>query len=293
MRHLVPVLVLGAAISAPPAGAQEPPPQALLEKIAATSASKGPVPIGTDDDVYCSGYVGDPDETFAGSIIDGEMSQSQTLYFEGDIVYLNIGSAQGAVAGQEFTVVRPGRLVYPARHQGFAPAGRFYETPARLRILCAQENTSISEIVSSCLDVEVGDRIAPFEPIPIPLVRRTPRITSCDPASGKVTGQIMEMKGFGDIVGQDTVVYLDRGEDDGLIAGDFMTVFRTTDDPSEFIAWMGDSTQRPRQGDEGVVRIVRTILGEVAVLKTGPRTSVAKVVNMRESMRLGDKVELK
>ena len=115
-----------------------------------------------------------------------------------------------------------------------------------MRVICAQERASIAEIVYGCADVELGDFIVPFEPIPVPLVRRTQPSTICDVPNGKPIGHIVDTRDAVTPVGTDTVVFLDLGESDGLNPGDFLTVYR------------------PSTRAEGV----RTILGEAAILTT-------------------------
>src|SRR5262249_49796104 len=117
----------------------------------------------------------------------------------------------------------------------------------------------------------VGDRILPFEPVPIPLVRRTRPFTSCDPPPAKMVGHIVDSRDQVTPIGTDTIVFLDLGDVDGIAPGDFLTVYRV----------------RPSANG------VRTILGEAAVLTTRNRTSVAIINSMRDSMVVGDEVELK
>lgn len=282
MRHLLVLALLGAV--AVPAGAAGPAspgpatsreaaplPQVGIELVApVTSASSGPVAIGVDADVYCSGYLGNPDEAFPAAVVGAETQGLQAMYFQGDVLYVDIGTSRGAVAGQEFWVVRQASLVYENEND-LSPVGRIWETPARLRIICALTDESIAEIIASCDPVVVGDRLTPFEPIPIPLVRRTRFATSCDPPTGKLTGRIVAAFDRVTPIGQESIVYLNRGELDGLTPGDFLTVYRHHSAATE----------------------VRTILGEAAVLTTRERTAVAKIVTMQDLMGVGDEVELK
>ncbi len=280
MRLLLTSVLLGAsfvpALAAPPAALreaaplpQQPPGQ--IEVVApVTTASQGPIAVGVDADVYCSGYLDRLDQVLPGSVVGAENQDIQTIFFQGDILYIDIGTKRGAVAGQEFWVVRPGQEIADPYDETIT-LGRIWETPARVRIICALEDNSIAEIVQSC-DVSVlGDLLAPFEPIPIPLVRRTRSLTSCDPPTGKLLGRIVGVFDRATPIAQESIVYLDRGELDGLTPGDFLTVFR-------------------KHVGSGVVR---TLLGEVAVLTTRDRTSVGKVVAMRDVMGVGDEVELK
>ncbi len=233
-------------------------------------AVSGPAPIGVEADVYCSGYLGEVSEIFPGAIVSAEKDKNQTIFMKGDIVYLDIGAVDGVEAGAEFTIVRPRQAVNKwGSVSDFV--GRIYRTPGRVRVLCAQERSSIAEISYSCTDVQVGDFVMPFEPVPVPLVRRTQIVTICDVPNGKVTGHILETREGETPIGTNSTVYLDLGEADGLNPGDFLTVYR------------------PSGRAEGV----RTILGEASILTTKDRTSVAIITLMSDTMGVGDTVELK
>ena len=64
---------------------------------------------------------------------------------------------------------------------------------------------------------------------------------------------------------------INLGRDDAIQPGDFLTVYRENTQP----------------GQE------RQILGEVGVLTTEAKTLTAKIVAMRYSMRVGDRVEIR
>jgi hypothetical protein len=230
----------------------------------------GPLPIGVEADVYCSGYLGSRDETFVGRIVNAEKERNQSMFMVGDVLYLDIGVEAGVQAGMELTIVRPSRLV-DRWNSVRESVGRIYMTPGRVRVLCAQEKSSIAEIVYSCNEVEVGDYVAPFEPIPVPLVRRTRPQGICDTPNGKPLGHLVDTRDAVTPVATGTVVFLDLGEQDGLNPGDFLTVFR------------------PSTRAVGV----RTVLGEAAILTTRDRTSVAIVTSMVDYMGVGDAVEIK
>ncbi|HTS02732.1 MAG TPA: hypothetical protein VMN04_09425 [Thermoanaerobaculia bacterium] len=258
----------GAAILSREAG--DAPPSRIETAPRRPAAISGPIPIGVEADVYCSGFLGEADERHSGRIVAAEKEKNQTLFMTGDILYLDIGSADGVEAGMEFTVARPERLVN--RWNSVRDVlGRIYLTPGRLRVICAQERSSIAEIDYACSDVEVGDVVIPFEQIPVPLVRRTLPLTTCDAPNGKPVGHIVETRDAVTPIGTGTVVFLDLGESDGLNPGDFLTVYR------------------PSERAEGV----RTVLGEAAILTTRSGTSVAIVTSMTDFMAVGDAVEVK
>jgi len=252
-----------------PQEAVEPSP--VIEELSADRSSMSkPFPVGWEDDVYCAGWIGAMTEPKTGILVAAEYEDSRHMYGVGDIVYSDVGARDGLMAGQEFQVIRPGHEVY--RVGSITDVlGRFYHTPARMKVVCVQETTAILEITASCEPSYLGDLLVPFEPIPIPLVRASPPLTQCDAPSGKITGHIVEAKDRATPVGTDSVVFLDLGEEDGLYPGDFLTVFRA-------------------RNDDGTIR---TLLGEVAVLWTKGRTCVAKVTSMVDHMRAGDFVEMK
>lgn len=283
MRHPLAALTAGILLAATsalqavddtrPALTREVAPArpALIEKVVrAPRTVTGPLAIGVETDVYCSGYLGEMSEIFPGAIVSAEKEKNQTFFMLGDIVYLDIGERDGLAAGMEFTIVRPQQAV---NKWGSVTdvVGRVYQTPGRLRVICAQERSAIAEISYSCMDVQVGDSIMPFEPIPVPLVRRTQIMTMCDTPNGKVIGHIVETRLGETPVGKDSLVYLDLGEADGLNPGDFLTVYRAS----------------------GRAEGVRTILGEASILTTRRRTSVAIITLMADTMGVGDSVEIK
>ena len=283
MRHPLAVLTAGILLAALPAlRASDEPRPALTQGPSAAGSSRletvvkvpqtvsGPLPIGIEADVYCSGYLGEPAEVFPGTIVSAEKEKNQTFFMEGDIVYLDIGERDGVRAGMEFSIVRPQQLVN-RWHSDVEVVGRIYLTPGRVRVICAQEKSSIAEISYGCFDTQIGDFVVPFEPVPVPLVRRTQVATICDTPNGKLIGHIVENRGAVTPVGTDSIVFLDLGEADGLNPGDFLTVYR------------------PSGRAEGV----RTILGEASILTTRARTSVAIVTLMSDTIYVGDSVELK
>ncbi len=267
MRKPLSVLLFAAALAGPgrPGVAADKPPAPP-----ASTAISPPLPIGVEADVYCTGWVDDAEAVFPASIFSAERIDSKQGLIEGDVVYVSAGTKQGVSAGQEYWVVRPARTVY--KHGSVLDVlGRVYLTPGRVRVLCAQDDSAIAEIVLSCSDVNVGDSLLPFEPVPVPLARRTAPLSSCDPTTGKVTGYIVDDVDQITPIAKDSVVFLDVGDEDGVAPGDFFSVYRI---PSSEYS-------------------VRILLGEASILTTKRKTSVAIITSMRDTMYVGDHVEMK
>jgi hypothetical protein len=272
--------------------APAPPPGALTPAEAAGS----PVPLGAESDIYCSGYIGELDEQFpfavvgseydslgldvsnydvrVGKHIQGRYGSASTVKLglaTGDIIYVDGGRARGLSPGTQFTVVVPDQpVVHPVlRHI----VGRFYHYLGRIRILSVQESTAIAEIVHTCDPIVVGAFLTPFQPEPVPLGRSTAmRPVNFPVAAEKLESAPSIVYARDDVLslGADHVVHVDLGEQD-VTPGDLYTIYRENSRPG----------------------LPPIILGELAVLSVHRHFSVAKILESRYPIRLGDRLDPK
>ncbi len=291
----------GAGSTAEPADETAEASKPVAGVITAGAAASPPTPLGAESDIYCSGYVGTVNEAFpfaitgseydvlsprsrngATSITVGAPSSSEVGRYgvidtakyglsTGDIVYLSGGSEGGMSAGQIFTVVEPGHeVIHPVSGHLF---GRFYRYLGRVRVLSVQEKTAIAEIVHSCDPVTVGARLSAFQAEPVPLGRRTAmRPINYPTEAAKLADAPAIVYSKDDIVslGEDHVVYIDRGADADVTPGDIYTIYRMN---------------RP-----GLPPVV---LGELAILSVHPKSSVARIVRSRYEIFVGDRIDIK
>ncbi|MDP9120235.1 MAG: LysM peptidoglycan-binding domain-containing protein [Acidobacteriota bacterium] len=279
----------------PSSPGEEPMPapevQGVMSSVQATGA---PVPLGSESDIYCTGFIGDPDQKFplaiAGSEyealhpsttflnmkpIQGAFGPVNTAKYDlsaGDIVYLNGGRAQGLSPGQQFTVVEKGRkVIHPIRHD---VVGRFYQYLGRVRVLSVQDDSAIGEIAHSCSAIHKGSLLQPFEPVPVPLARPTAmRPVNLPPAAEKLREAPVILLARDDIftVGQDSVVLIDRLDNQDLTPGDIFTIYR-----------LHDGNNFPP-----------VLLGELAVLSVHAHSAVAKIIQSRYPIYVGDRLDPK
>ena len=255
-------------------------PRALPAQDAAVSS---PQPMGYENDVYCFGYVGAPNESFSGVIFSGDAVTEQSSFFMDDIVY---AEGSGIQAGDEYWIIsQQDPVVDPFNGQ---PLGVFYQYRGRARALCVKGSNAILQIVFACTDIPVRSSLKPFEPVPVPLARRTLPMTVCDDPNGKPVGTIVLARDgvVGIATGQDVIV--DLGADANLSPGDFLTVFRYQM-PRDFdITAAGTLDAR-----HVVTTLPRTLLGEAAVLTVGDRTATVRIVSTERTIEVGDRVEIK
>jgi len=279
-------------VTVPPASAPDAPPPPGVA--GANEATGSPVPLGAETEIYCQGYIGDLDETFpfaivgseyeslsidpytrkgtgwrVGSFVSGANSVKIGLA-SGDIVYVDGGRSRGLSAGSLFTILAPDKPVaHPLTRD---VVGRYYRYLGRLRILSVQETTAIAEVVQTCDAIFVGSFLVPFEPEPVPLGRSTAmRPVNYPAAAEKLAHAPAIIYAKDDILalGADHVVHVNLGEQD-TTPGDMYTIYREN-----------------RPGMPPVV------IGELAVLSVHKRFSVAKIIESRYPIRLGDRLDPK
>jgi len=247
--------------------------------VARMAIPNNPIALGTEADIYCYGYIGDPNEPMPNYIASHEnvdvkyviravpeMPADATI---GDLIYVAGGPNSGLVAGETYLVVQPAELInHPVTGRTM---GRQYDYIGQVRILCTEENRSRAIVVQACREIPIGARLKPIPQLPIPIARVPTMRAWCDPASGKTSGYIVDSREWDLGLVEGNLVQIDLGRDDALQPGDFLTVTR----PSE----------RRDQPD--------VILGQIGVLTTEARTSTAIVLQVRREIFIGDRVELR
>lgn len=253
-----------------------------------------PQAFGFDADLACSGFVGDEDTKTIAQIVGSEhevyvpslSGKAETSSVTGDwgkasvikyglefsdIVYLDGGEAVGLSPGGLYAAIAPSQKV---RHPLTGKViGRFVRSLGLVRVLSTQASSAIGEIVQACDPIPVGTMLQVYEAEPIPLGRRTTPRPVNDPSPADTltnTPVIVMAKDRVVSLGEDHVVFLDQGSDQNLTPGDVFTVYRMN-----------------RAGMPPVP------VGEVAVLSVRPQSAVARIIQSRLPIYVGDRLEKK
>ena len=248
--------------------------------IARLARERRPIPLATESDIYCYGYIGHPEEPMPNRIAssedvevkyvprqnDPEMPSDVTV---GDLIYVDGGAETGLVAGETYLAVQPDHIV---RHpETGALIGRQYNYIGQVRILCIEGNRSRAIVTQACTEIPIGTRLKPIPQLPIPIARIPEMPEWCDPPSGRTNGYIVDSRSWDLGVVEGNLVQINIGRDHQIAPGDFLTVYR----PSP-------RADQPRQ-----------VLGQIGVLTTEATTATAVVVNARWEILVGDQVELR
>ncbi|MEO8378764.1 MAG: LysM peptidoglycan-binding domain-containing protein [Acidobacteriota bacterium] len=238
-----------------------------------------PLALGTEADIYCYGYIGDPNEPMPNYIASHEDVEVKYLFRAttdtpsdatfGDLIYIHGDASTGLVAGDSYLLVLPMEMVkHPVTG---AVMGRQYDYIGQVRILCTEEGRSRAIVVRTCREIPIGARLKPIPQLPIPIARVADLPAWCDPPTGKTSGVIVDSRDWSLGLVEGNLVQIDLGRNDQLQPGDFLTVSRP-------------STRRDQPD---------VVLGQIGVLTTEDRTATAIVISSRRELQIGDKVELR
>ena len=260
-----------------------------IEATAPQTTEAAPQPLGSEAEVACFGYLGPTNEGFIAEVIGAQEVSEQTDFTTNNLLYLDAGADRGLKPGDEFWIITPGdEVLHPSSGQDL---GRFYDYRGRAVVLCVEAHTATVRVTHACTDIPMGSFLKAYEPIPIPLGRKSPPAVACDPPSAKAKGRIVYTRDGVYQIGTDTDVLVDLGLAEGLQPGDFLTIYRYNYGFEYGIRPQGTYWVNlpPPEG----VQIPRTYLGELAILSVGDRWATARVTDANRLIEVGDEVELK
>ena len=269
------------------------PEQTIILESTTVSTESAPQALGYESDVYCSGYLSSKPQSFPARLVGAENLAEQIDFMAGDLVYASGGYDKGFSAGNEFFLVTPeNQIFHPVTGQSL---GTYYRYRGRGVVETALGKSSIVRVTSGCTDVPLGTYLKPFEPIPIPLARKTPPAGMGDLPSGKALGHIVYNRESIVSLGADHTVLVDLGAAEGIEPGDFLTVFRYVQGRPEGreIGAVGANWVKVRDPQLAGEDVPRTYLGEIAVLTVGDHWSVGRITDSYRLIEVGDEVELK
>ena len=239
------------------------------------------------------GFIGDPDRDVWGEIAGAV--EEQMLLAEGSHVYLMLEEDKRVEPGQELTVFRSVRQpedVPGARK----PPGEIVRVNGTVRIDRFDPNTRVARgVITESLDViERGAKVGP--------VKRTFQVVTRKPNTKTVEARVLTSFYPHVYLAQNQIVFLDRGQEDGLATGNTLYILRRGDtwrksldtaskmvrdrlkmDSPEIV----DIETTPLSGDER--KFPEEVVAELRVLRAEPKSAVALVLQSRRELVPGDR----
>jgi LysM repeat protein len=216
-----------------------------------------------------AGYI-TPAAHFLGTIFHSQ-EEPENLS-PGNHVVIDVGTDQQLQVGDQFTIWRPTATVqHPvsAQHIGTLVAPQGTATAVHV-----QASTAILRISQSFNEIEVGDRVQKIS-------SSRSRAISVEfvPVEREIGGVIIASQDSKVSSAEEDIVYIDKGEQEGVQIGDQFKVYRE-----------GDTVQHPTS--HLPVHLPRNAIGELSILDVQDHTATAAVTYSQRELSVGAPVEL-
>jgi hypothetical protein len=215
----------------------------------------------TDSDLYCSFYLFEEGQTLPEmKIIGAERENEKSMMNDADTVYINKGSMDGLEMGQLFLVIGLGEKV--------GTYGLVTERLGRARVVRLEDNLAVARLEKTCGGVRVGDYLLPFQDEEGEIGKDL-GFEYLDPGAG-IKGQVIYVRDDTHIGAAGQWALIDLGRRHCVQIGDQLTVFKRA---------------RPD--------LPREAVGNVIIIDVRMRTATVKILSSRDSINIGDEVQLK
>lgn len=143
-----------------------------------------------------------------------ESKDDKTMISTGDTVYVKQLKTTPIILGKHYTVYRKVKLIEDSETRQLV--GTQYHILGILEIVKLEPRFSVAKVVQAFRTIEVGDYVLPY-------VRKSPKITFSE--SKKIRGKIIGSDDFGDLLGEYSVAFINKGEANGVALGQEYVVF--------------------------------------------------------------------
>jgi len=241
------------------------------------------------------------DEPDVGKII-GRVEYWSALN-QGDIVFINIGTNQGAKVGDKYSVFSKDRMIVnPVQRRGFRheepylyndpyrkdewvthswflpdPMGRLVQHSGILEIIETGVDKSKAVILQSNEPINVGFSLAKYSPITHVMVS-----TNFIPPKKNISGIVLAFKRDPpSLDGDGEIVYVDVGKNHNVEVGD------------RLVAYLIPQTEDEKINDGAITHMLPHIIAELVVVKVTPNTSSALILQSDRPITPGTRVRSK
>jgi len=210
-----------------------------------------PVPDHDRDSICGPAKPGVTAESFGTIRSRHATAEKNALYAKGDELFIDGGTATGLDVGHNVVARRAYRV------SGDPRGATGEHTAGLLQIVAAGERASVAVVIYACDELMQGDWLAAFKPEP----RRTPEpagMPAYDDAARILLTDV------GQLIGAPRrLMVIDRGSDNGLRAGERLTLFRRLDAGAPSV--VGDAVVVAVRSDSATIRVE----GAIDVISVG------------------------
>ncbi len=209
------------------------------------------------------GFLGDDPITPHGEIF--KVYGNHELISQGDMIYIKPQGLTDLVVGKHYNIYR---LIGPVMDQ---PTGKkvgyqHYLTGV-VEILQTEEKFSVGRVTRSFRSIRTGQKLMPYQ-------ERSPMIQWVKSLKN-MEGRIIISEEGEEIMGEHSVVFIDKGKKDGIAKGQSYNIF------SQEEAVIDEFTHEK-------VTLPPVIYGQLLVIHTEPNTATVLITQSKKAVRAGD-----
>ncbi|MBI5143146.1 MAG: LysM peptidoglycan-binding domain-containing protein [Nitrospirae bacterium] len=256
----IPVELLKPELRPAEAPQVEPPkveaPKAVKTKTVPIAAPIPAAPAETPVTVMQAEYLAEPDVMASAGFVSSDLAvrghikgspTGRAIFGKDDSVYITLAGDEAAKRYSIFRKVRD--IIHPITK---LPAGTLYEELGSVEVT----GPKTAVIAESFNQIENGSMLGDY-------IEQSPALVSASPRRPGITGHVLTLKEFRRMVGLNDILYLDKGGDAGIEAGDAFGIIHKTVSKDEAVA-------------------------DVRILRVMPNTSTAIVIRGIEEIGEGD-----
>lgn len=236
------------------------------------------------------GYIGDPEKEEWGELVGGRMERK--IFTQGNHVYLQMREGVNLRIGQLLSIYNPLRDTRALKGVR-KPEGEVVAYLGTVKVMLWNPETGVARarLIESTDPIERGAKIGP--------IGRRFDVVSPARADVSVWSRIVTTVYPHVLFGQNQIVFIDKGSDDGLRAGNRLFVVRKGDQwrrdlnsaertrALHYAEGVSISEKAPLNGNED--GFPEEIVGEVRILRANPTSSIAMVTASAQELFPGDR----
>lgn len=213
-----------------------------------------------------AGFVSKQELQAAAEIV-GTASSGRTIFGKHDLVFINLGANAGVKQGDEFNIYKTDTKVYDPETDDFL--GYKITILGRLKITKVEEDVSTAMITDSYEEIRVKDKLIPYEP--------GTTIIDITLASNPIKGYIVCGKHALTLYGENDIVYIDRGTNQGVQVGNTFVIYKDRKPVEDPVT-------------HKTLHLPKEILGKLLVIKVQSNTATAIITKSAKEISIGDKI---
>lgn len=212
------------------------------------------------------GFVLEKNVRPAGTVIG--IQNDRILAGDDDIVYTDIGTAQGARGGEKFSIFRKdSTVIHPVTNEVM---GTKIIPLGTLQLTDMERKSSRAIIARVSKEISPGSYLMPYQ-------ENRRREIPLKMAARDLKGYILDSYSGAGVIAAGDIVYIDLGSAQGAEAGNMLYIVR-------------DVTLDQRYAEGRIDKLPQELLGALVILETGKKVATALVVKSIEAVYKGDRL---